>query len=143
MPSSRSTLTSFLLFSTFALPAVAQVRRLSNFPQQSQLPLTFEPNVGQTDSEVRYVARGGGQTLFLTEDHAVLNLVALEQGPMGGARNARSLKSQKLHGATIRMGFRNSQAPGSIEPLDPLPGKINYLQGNDPSKWHTDVPTYG
>jgi hypothetical protein len=27
--------------------------------------------------------------------------------------------------------------------LEPLPGRVNYLIGNDPSKFHRDVPTYG
>jgi hypothetical protein len=27
--------------------------------------------------------------------------------------------------------------------LDELPGKSNYFIGNDPSKWRTNVPTYG
>src|SRR5205823_6500094 len=26
---------------------------------------------------------------------------------------------------------------------DPLPGKVNYLLGNDPMRWRTNVPTYG
>ena len=29
-----------------------------------------------------------------------------------------------------------------ITPLAQLPGKSNYLIGNDPKKWHTNVPTY-
>jgi hypothetical protein len=27
--------------------------------------------------------------------------------------------------------------------IDELPSKSNYLQGNDPSRWHVDVPNYG
>src|SRR6202451_1985696 len=34
------------------------------------LPLAFEPNVGQTDSQVKYVARGRGYSLFLTSTSA-------------------------------------------------------------------------
>jgi hypothetical protein len=33
--------------------------------------------------------------------------------------------------------------PGvEILATDPLPGKVNFYQGNDPGKWRTDVPTY-
>jgi len=39
-----------------------------------KLPLSFEPNRGQTDSHVRFLARGNGYTLFLTENGAVLGL---------------------------------------------------------------------
>jgi hypothetical protein len=27
--------------------------------------------------------------------------------------------------------------------LDELEGKVNYFIGNDPEKWHTDIPTFG
>ena len=37
-----------------------------------RLPMHFEPNLGQTADEVKYVARGPGYTLFLTADEAVL-----------------------------------------------------------------------
>ena len=37
------------------------------------LPLSFEPNRGQTDRRVRYLARGHGYTLFLTDSGAVLS----------------------------------------------------------------------
>ena len=39
----------------------------------------------------------------------------------------------KLNGANS-----NAQVSG----LDPLPGKVNYFIGNDPKKWHTDIPTF-
>src|SRR3974390_2195575 len=39
-----------------------------------QLPIMFEPNVGQTDERVRFMARGAHYGLFLTKDEAVLSL---------------------------------------------------------------------
>src|SRR2546423_6641846 len=36
-----------------------------------QLPLTFEPNRGQYDSRVQYLARGPGYALFLTPQESV------------------------------------------------------------------------
>src|ERR1019366_5623414 len=32
-----------------------------------KLPLAFEPNMGQTDPRVRFLARGGGMTTFFTD----------------------------------------------------------------------------
>ncbi len=40
----------------------------------ASLPLTFELNEGQTDPRVKFLARGPGYTLFLTEDEAVVAL---------------------------------------------------------------------
>jgi len=37
-------------------------------------PLSFEANQGQTDSEVRFLSRGKGYSLFLTSNEAVLSL---------------------------------------------------------------------
>ena len=39
-----------------------------------KLPLHFEPNLGQTDEQVKFLARGHGYSLFLTEKEAVLSL---------------------------------------------------------------------
>src|SRR5437016_461769 len=45
-----------------------------------KLPLSFEPNQGQTDRGVDYVARGKGYTLFLTPGEAVLSLARRNPG---------------------------------------------------------------
>ncbi|HEY5039647.1 MAG TPA: hypothetical protein VIJ93_11290, partial [bacterium] len=39
-----------------------------------QLPLYFEPNQGQTDSQVKFLSKGSGYTLFLTSKETVLVL---------------------------------------------------------------------
>src|SRR6188508_34002 len=39
-----------------------------------KLPMHFEPNVGQTDASVKFLARGHGYSLFLTGTEAVLAL---------------------------------------------------------------------
>src|SRR5689334_7116661 len=51
-----------------SLPAAA--RRLQLEQAYAKLPLRFEPNVGQTDPAVRYISRGPGYALFLTDEHA-------------------------------------------------------------------------
>jgi hypothetical protein len=39
-----------------------------------KLPLSFEPNLGQTDGKVEFLSHGRGYSLFLTGDEAVLTL---------------------------------------------------------------------
>ena len=46
-----------------------------------------------------------------------------------------------IYGQTSNFGHRPHL--DSIEPLQPLSGKVNYRIGKDPSKWRTDIPTYG
>src|ERR1700722_8198887 len=41
-----------------------------------QLPLAFEPNQGQSDPRVKFLCRGAGYSLFLTETESVLGLRA-------------------------------------------------------------------
>src|SRR5260370_15135472 len=84
------------------------------------LPLSFEP---ASDAN-QFIVRGAGSRLLLSSSQATMAL-----NSRAGARLLR----MKLAGA-------NPQARAA--PLDPLPGKRNYLLGNDSSKWRTDVPTY-
>jgi len=58
-----------------------QARVVQNY---GKLPLSFEPNQGQTDQRVKFLAHGQGYGLFLTRDAAVLELRGL------GVRNQES-----------------------------------------------------
>src|SRR6266550_191237 len=52
------------------LPAVSS--SVNN--QYGKIPLSFEPNVGQSDAQVQYIARANGYSLFLTPRETVLLL---------------------------------------------------------------------
>jgi hypothetical protein len=85
-----------------------------------QLPLAFEVNQGQAPKPIDFLARGNGYTLDLTAQNAHLDL--------GGT-------ALDLH----LVGAGTSSAVG----LDPLITRTNYLVGNDPSQWHTNIPNFG
>ena len=115
-----------------------------------KLPLSFEANQGQTDSRVRFVARGGGYSVYLTSSEALLSL---HRSHGGGAEPARlesplrrrmdlAAMAKNIDWATVRMRLIGSNPDAQSNGLDLLPGKVNYLMGKDPRKWHTDVPTY-
>jgi hypothetical protein len=97
------------------------------------LPLAFEPNVGQTDSRVRFLARGGGMTMFFTDAEAVMVLTR-------GRAGKKPVDAEKV---AVRMKLLGSETATRQVGLDPLPGVSNYFIGNDPAKWRTDVPHYG
>src|ERR671916_773926 len=61
------------------------------------LPLQFEANRGQTDSAVKFLARGGGYNLFLTPDEAVFTLHKPATTDEGGVE--RAVLRMKLLGA--------------------------------------------
>ncbi|MBK6460867.1 MAG: hypothetical protein IPF92_07655 [Myxococcales bacterium] len=71
--------------SPLALAQVAGVSGAAAPPAKwGHLPMRFEENAGQVDDQVRFVARSGGTTLFLTDEGATLTLHA-----PGAARSAQ------------------------------------------------------
>ena len=97
----------------------------------AQLPLIFEPNHGQADAKVRFLARGAGYSLFLEPTSAVLALQT-------------SSKSQSGHSEQfVRMKLVGANPAAATSGAHPLPGKSNYIIGNDPHQWHNDIPQFG
>ncbi|HLM02774.1 MAG TPA: SBBP repeat-containing protein, partial [Pyrinomonadaceae bacterium] len=96
-----------------------------------KLPLHFEPNLGQTDERVKFLARGHGYSLFLTGTEAVLSLQ--KRGKNKAQADKRAIVTMRIEGA-------NDEAKSSG--LDATESKSNYLVGNDSARWQTDVPNY-
>ena len=113
-----------------------------------QLPLTFEANVGQTDDQVDFLGRGSGYSVFLTPREAVL--VFSKPAPPPEDADQRLAASASPHDegsedssrAVLRMQLVGSDIDPQATELDQLPGKVNYLIGNDPDKWRTNVPVF-
>jgi hypothetical protein len=117
----------------------------------ASLPLAFEANQGQTDSQVKYVARGNGYTLFLTANDAVFALQSraavsaafpLRRGAAMQAKTPAPRDTKKDLTAVVRMQLIGGNSLAKVSASGQLPGKSNYFLGNDPSKWHADVPHY-
>ena len=105
------------------LETTSQADLLESF---GNIPLYFEANAGQVDDQVHYMARGQGYSLYLTGDEAVL---ALRQ-PGGDT------------GEVVQMQLLGVNPKPVITGLEPLPGKVNYFIGNDPTQWRTNITTY-
>jgi len=121
-------------------PASAGQRSAAHeaLPSKSlSLPLFFEPNQGQTAPQVKFLARGAGYGLFLTADEAVLDLQRMSPNP----RTASASPEQKA-GSVIRMHLEGANSSARVSGASPLPGKSSYFIGNDPSRWHRDVPQF-
>jgi len=89
----------------------------------SNLPLSFEPNVGQTDPTVKYVARADGYTAYLTDKQVVVASRA------------------KNHDAQARITFA-ANSTVKAEVTGERTGTTNYYVGPK-SAWRTNVPDYG
>ena len=95
------------------------------------LPLSFEPNQGQAENGVKFIARSAGYTLFLTP----LEVVIAYQHSAVRAPSAQRGGSLVL---TLVGGNADSKAIGQHE----LPGRSSYFAGRDPHRWRTGIPTY-
>ena len=64
-----------------AAPRLTSEKRAIVAAGYANLPLSFEPNLGQTDAGVRFLAHGPGYTLFLTRSEACCRCAAQIAGP--------------------------------------------------------------
>ena len=114
----------FLAAIAYPLPtdAATKARVAANY---GKLPLIFEANRGQTDARVKFLSRGRGYTLFLTDSEAVL-----------------SLRGAEGKGHALRVKLLGAEAEPKMTGLGRLPGVSNYFIGRDRSKWRTKVPHY-
>ena len=124
------------------------------------LPLRFEPNRGQTDKRVRFLSHGRGYGLFLTADEAVLELQdsgfrSQDSGPetpgsritendrtTADVRRSQNTDNEPRTTDGWRLKLVNANQNAAIDGGRELPGKVNYLIGNDSRNWHTNIPTY-
>ncbi len=112
-----------------------------------KLPLAFEANRGQTAPDVQFLAHGQGYQLFLTRQAAVLTLrqspAAGTKAPMGAPwPAARQNPSAAVKTSVLRIHFDEGNPATEIVGTKLLPGKVSYFIGNDPQKWHTEIPSY-
>ncbi len=82
-------------------------------------PLYFEPNVGQADERVKFLARGLGYSMFLTGTEAVM-VLGQEQ-------------------SVVRIQLVGCSKNPEPEGLKEQEGHSNYFLGNDSSKWRLNV----
>lgn len=94
----------------------------------ARLPISFEPNQGQADSLVKFLAHVNGYGLYLTPSDAVLTLPP---------------QSQKAVQATVEMQLAGANRHAEVDGAEKLPGHSNYFIGNDPSRWLRNIPQFG
>jgi len=112
-----------------------------------RLPQSFERNMGQSATAVRYLSRGPGYSVLFRENEADFLLIkrAAASSPDGkplpayrGLREVGPVAGVDL----LHMHFDGSRAGSELDGLHRLPGIVNYLTGDDPAHWHTRIPTF-
>jgi len=139
--------TLFFFMAVIVASAVAAATPVAGpLGQQStlRLPISFEENRGQADPEVRFLARGLGYALFVTDTETVA--VLRSGGPHRTRRtdvlqSGGSKRAGSAHDAVLRMKLAGAHPHDALgEGL--LPGKSNYFIGSEPANWVTNVPQY-
>jgi uncharacterized repeat protein (TIGR01451 family) len=102
----------------------------SSLASYGSLPLAFEPNRGQTDDSVQFLARGPGYSLFLKPDESVMKLTRA------------SVEDAPVQSVALRLRLIGSNPKAVVAGQDELPGKANYFIGNDPSQWRANISTF-
>jgi hypothetical protein len=131
----------------------------------NKMPLSFTKNMGQWDDRVLFRANSGGATMWFTKEGITYQFTRRidsgnpndRRGTLHVPAGTRSVPLQEGLDSRIR---GNDIEKDSIDQLvltakflgaNPNPEiiadgemeyKCNYFIGNDPSKWHTDVPNY-
>jgi hypothetical protein len=114
----------FILLALILLLGAAPVHAAATGlnPSYGKVGLAFEQNNGQLDPRVKFLARTGGYSLFLTGDEAVMRFTTPKS-------------------AVVRMKFLGQKRNARVEGLDVLSGTTNYLTG-DRSLERTNIRSY-
>ncbi len=131
---------------TRADPAPGTKEARVGIAKYGNLPLAFEVNRGQARSAADYVARGRGYALSLKGTGVSLSLRAATSPTAVDdalAANAEPLGQRTAAPTTIRMDFVGAAPHPEQFSSAALLGKVNHFIGSDPSRWLTNVETYG
>ena len=137
-PALRSIVMVLVLFSSLLVQSTSTpeaARADESVPQTpsgltanfSALPLSFVPNLGQLDPHFQYYVHGMGTDLLFAPDGVTLIV------PSAAESDAVQ---------TVRLSFVGADQNPAISTAGSLPGIVNYIYGNDPDQWLTNVPTY-
>jgi hypothetical protein len=109
-----------------------------------RLPLAFEPNQGQAPRDVKFLSRSHDAIVLLTATDAIIRWPDFEVGPTTTRHISSDRKSiqQNPHFSGLRMHLVGSNPAPKASGESPLTSKSNYLKGEDPGKWITQLPNY-
>jgi hypothetical protein len=111
--------------------AALQMSEKEALDAYGKLPLAFVPNEGQTEEAVRYYAQGAGYGFFFTPKGAMLSFAEGKGGAKGRGGHA------------LALDFLGANPHATLTAQQRLSGKVNYLVGDDPTKWQQGLPTHG
>lgn len=115
-----------------------------------RLPLAFVKNKGQINSQVSYYGQSRGAKVYFTANEVMFSFAKptarhdQKQGltPVAYGNKAVSNAEQKDRGMSLALQFIGANPKAQAAGQDEQAGKVNYLIGNNPASWQTDLSTY-
>ncbi|MEE8577585.1 MAG: SBBP repeat-containing protein, partial [candidate division Zixibacteria bacterium] len=151
---SVTALLSLFVLASSVLPSqtqssVDQQLRVSTTESLTSMPLTFTENQGQWDEKVMFRANAGGATMWFTTDGAYYQFTRRVPGDefqgapqLAVGSDSFGHESDSIETMMIKASFVGANFNPAMRGEDVLEYKCNYFIGNDPTQWHTDVPSY-
>src|SRR5262249_23859168 len=108
-----------------------------------KLPLSFEVNQGQTNSQVKFLSRGNSYAVYLTATEATLQLRNVDFGVRSEKPGDSTANHPVRHqpaarnpqSTIVKMQLTGANPQAQAEGVQELPGKSNYFIGNDARRW--------
>ena len=128
--------------------AVTQTTVMSNL---QMMPMYFIENRGQVDSTIRYYSHANGGSVYLSDDGMITQYVQYDRDRMSSnqlngltPRHQFEQDTTTIHvrGVNLLMKMIGNNKSALMLPLNELPGKMNYFQGNNTTQWRTNVPIF-
>jgi len=95
----------------------------------ADLPVSFEPNQGQSDDSARFVARGPGYTLILNSEGVTF-------------RFSNTLAVSPARTQSLVLTLVGADHDSKLQGQDEQASKSSYFLGSDPKKWLTGIPNF-
>ncbi len=116
--------------------------------ENMKTPPLFIQNQGQVDPQVKYYIKGSGMVAYFTEKGMVFDLLQEKESkkkkphkiePILSRMKQKQIEKERL---VIRLNLINSLESPDIQGVKLHQAQMNYLRGNDPEQWVTQIPTF-
>ena len=121
--------------------------------RQKVRPTAFVENLGQAPGGVLWQAKGAGFEASFSRDSFVLHLFGAKPEAATGSAKPKSAGGEngglpkfsdpgRVLVTEQRISLAGIGPQARIEPLEPLPGKMNFFRGNNSKRWVRGAATY-
>lgn len=106
------------------------------------LPVCFVENQGQADSSIKFYTQGQGTQVSFTSDGIYSHII--QRKVTHNSKHKIIHEVPQIHEKllVLKKKFVGANTQCEIVGEDPLPGTVNYLLGDDTTRWKTGIRTY-